>query len=86
MVDWRVKFKPEELTTEGALKRTLAVVEQMARHMDRQDERISALTDVVYELAPEYEIIDAMAESPEERQEMLGRYMNHNFDYLTEAD
>ncbi len=84
MVDWRIRF--ETMTTQEALSRTLAVVEQMAKHITRQEERISALTKVVYELAPEYEIIETMADSEEERRDLLARYMNHNDSYCQEAE
>lgn len=50
--------------------------------LNRQEERIEMLMDIIHELAPEYEIIETAAETDEERQEKVNKYMNHNMDYM----
>ena len=40
-------------------------------------EHISELYKIIYELAPEYEIIETMADSDEERRAMCDAYMKH---------
>lgn len=86
MVDWRVDFSMDDDPQSEVLQRTLATLVMMQKFMEAQEERISALTDTVYELAPEYEIIETMTDSTEERMELLGKYMNHNNDYLQEGE
>jgi hypothetical protein len=46
-----------------------------------QQERITELERVVYDLAPEFEIIETMADSEEERRELLDSYLNLNNNY-----
>ena len=86
MVDLRVSFPKDEASLSEVLQRTLALLAWMQKRMEAQEERISALTEVVYELAPEYEIIETMADSEEERRDLLARYMNHNDSYCQEAE
>lgn len=86
MVDWRVRFSNDEASQSEILQRAIAILTMMQKHMEAQEERISALTEVVYELAPEYEIIETMADSEEERRDLLARYMNHNDSYCQEAE
>lgn len=52
------------------------VVRMMNAH-EATEARLTALIDTVYQIAPEKEIIDTLADSEEERQEMTERYMNH---------
>lgn len=40
-------------------------------------EHINELYKIIYELAPDYEIIETMAESDAERRAMCDAYMNH---------
>ena len=61
--------------TSDALSKIIEVLTQ-------QEERIEMLTNIIYELAPEYEIIETAADTDEERREMVNRYMNHNNDYM----
>lgn len=49
--------------------------------IERQEERIAELSRIVYELAPEYEVIETMSNSDEERRCLVNRYMNHCEDY-----
>ena len=58
---------------------TLSTILDVLKH---QEERIEMLIDIIHELAPEYEIIETAAETDEERQEMVNKYMNHNMDYM----
>jgi hypothetical protein len=44
-------------------------------------ERVKALQDSLYDIAPELEIIDTMADSEEERKELISRYINRNEEY-----
>lgn len=46
-----------------------------------QQERIAELERVVYDLAPEFEIIETMADSEKERRELLDSYLNLNKNY-----
>lgn len=82
MVDLNMRLIPQD-ETDGIFVSILAIVERMAQIITAQDERISALTDTVYAIAPELEIIETMAEDDAERTELIERYMNHNHDYLT---
>ena len=43
-----------------------------------QSDRLDAINTTLYQIAPEIEIIETMADSPEERQAMIDQYMNHN--------
>lgn len=45
--------------------------------INHQEERINRLYDALYAIAPDIEIIETLAETEEERQEMISRYMNH---------
>ena len=72
-------MKPK--TTE---ERLLENTEQLSKNLDRvlkiiehQNEMISMLNDIVYKLAPDIEIIETMAENPEEEADMIAKYMNH---------
>lgn len=62
----------------------LESTERLSKNLDRalkiiehQNERISMLSDIVYKLAPDIEIIETMAENPEEEADMIAKYMNH---------
>ena len=46
--------------------------------IENQNERIETLSHILHEIAPEYEVIETMAETDDERTEMVERYMNHN--------
>lgn len=43
----------------------------------QQQQRINALTDALYRIAPELEIIEAISDTPEQQQFLIERYMNH---------
>lgn len=57
--------------------RILGILEGLAHAIDNQGERIDMLTQILHEIAPEWQLIAAMANSDEERQNMVSRYMNH---------
>lgn len=46
-----------------------------------QDERIRDVNERLYEMLPETEIIEAMAEDKGERMDLYKRYLNVNEDY-----
>ena len=48
---------------------------------DNRD-RIDTLYDRIYDLLPELEVIETMADNPEEEAELLNKYLNLNNDYL----
>ena len=51
-----------------------------------QHEKIERLTDVVYKIAPDLDLIETLAETPEEETELIDRYMNHNSEWSLEND
>lgn len=51
-------------------------IEEMAKMFADLNERVDRLTQELYELAPEREIIDVMYEGPE-RQAAIDAYMSH---------
>ena len=51
--------------------------------LEYQEQRISVLYEILYKLAPELEIIETMAETEEEEQTYIDKYMNHG-NYLEE--
>lgn len=57
----------------GVMKNIDLCVEEI-KHLH---EHISELYKIIYELAPDYEIIETMAETDEERRAMCDAYMNH---------
>lgn len=56
-------------------------INKLAEIILTQQERIAELERVVYDLAPEFEIIETMADSEEERRELLDSYLNLNKNY-----
>ena len=50
-----------------------------------QREQISRLQDTVYRLAPDLEVVEMIAETPEEEDELIDRYMNHNSNWSTDV-
>lgn len=50
-----------------------------------QREQIERLTDTVYKIAPELDIIETMAETPGEEAELIDRYMNHNSEWSLDS-
>ena len=56
------------------LSRLLEVVEEQREWIDR-------LQDTVDKIAPDIEIIETMADTPEEEAELIDRYMNHNSEW-----
>lgn len=75
-----------DLTEEGkgqteTISRIISLISGIAEIIENQDERISQLSEVVYALAPEYEVIETMSADEEEKTELLARYMNRNENY-----
>ena len=52
-------------------------IETLCKIIQHQDDRISMLCEMIYKLAPDLEIIETMADSVDEEQKMIERYMNH---------
>ena len=46
-----------------------------------QREEIDRLKDTVDKIAPDIDLIETMAETPEEEAELIDRYMNHNSEW-----
>lgn len=55
----------------------LASMESVIELIGQLKEHIETLYKIIYELAPDYEIIETMAESDEERRALCDAYMNH---------
>lgn len=65
-------------------EKLIECTEALSKNLDRaleliehQNERIEKLSNLLYKLAPEVDIIETLAESPEEETDMIDRYMNH---------
>ena len=43
----------------------------------QQQQRIDTLSDAIYRIAPELEIIETMSDTPEQQQFLIEHYMNH---------
>lgn len=56
-------------------------ISELLKMVKFQREQIERLTDTVYKIAPELDIIETMAETPEEEAELIDRYMNHNSEW-----
>lgn len=80
-----IKFD-DYLSTSEKLLRYIRNVEntreKIVEIVSDQQKTIEKLMDLLYEIAPEYEIIETLADSEEERKELLSRYMNLNENYL----
>lgn len=55
---------------EDTIEAMKEIIKMLLQHID-------GLNDTLFDIAPDVEIIDAIADSEEERQEMLEQYMNH---------
>ena len=64
-----------------AIGRLIDNQNRLAELIKGLQESIKDIRHSVYELAPELEIIDTLADDPEERERMIEIYMNHNDDY-----
>jgi len=95
MVDWRKDLKTETISVADAIQqllnnsigtsdeihRIIGLISDLTSIIDRQNDRISQLTDIIYDLVPEYEVIETMATDEAEKREILSRYMNRNENY-----
>ena len=45
--------------------------------IEHQEQRINRLYDIVYQLAPDLEIIQILSKTEEDQQELINKYMNH---------
>lgn len=61
-----------------ALNENTDCIRTLLNAVHTQREQISELQSTLYRLAPDLEIIEAMADTPEEEAELIGRYMNYN--------
>ena len=58
-------------------------ISELLKMVKFQREQIERLTDTVYKIAPELDVIETMAETAEEEKEYLDKYMNHG-EYLSD--
>ena len=56
--------------------------ESVTKILANNCDRVDALYDKVYKILPELEIIETMADNPEEEAELVSKYLNLNEDYL----
>lgn len=71
---------------EHGMRDTLRVIHKILDILVSQRESISDIRREIYELAPEKEIIDAVAEDETERQQLLAKYLNRNEHYYIGED
>ena len=64
-------------TNANNMSRVLDTLDFCVEEIKHLHEHINELYKIIYELAPEYELIETMAESAEERRAMCDAYMNH---------
>jgi len=60
-------------------------ISELLKMVKFQREQIERLTDTVYKIAPELDVIETVAETPEEEAELIDRYMNRNPDWALES-
>lgn len=78
------KRADENLTAKEILK----IIEQQEHLIESQTEQIKSLNEhienlysIIYKIAPDMEIIETMAETEDEEQAYIDKYMNHG-EYL----
>lgn len=64
-------------STADNMVRMLKVHDSYVEEIKHLHEHVEELYKIIYELAPDYEIIETMAETAEERAAMCNAYMNH---------
>ena len=57
------------------------ILDNLCKVLDQQQQKIDDLYNIIDLIAPDMDIIETMAESDEEKQEYINKYMNHG-DYL----
>ena len=63
--------------TDENIKGLCEITQKLCNYVEYQEERINTLYDIIYKLAPELEIIETMAETEDEEQAYIDKYMNH---------
>lgn len=73
-------------TTADVLKDLRAEIKELKQSVTEilkdNCDRLDSLYDRIYDLLPELEVIETMADNPEEEAELLNKYLNLNNDYL----
>lgn len=65
------------------IKKLFEIVQMLDKRLDDEIERNKMLSETVYQMAPDIEVIETMAADDDERQELIDIYMNHRDDYMT---
>ena len=63
--------------TDENIKGLCEITQKLCNYVEYKEERINTLYDIIYKLAPELEIIETMAETEDEEQAYIDKYMNH---------
>ena len=64
----------DELNNKGDYEK---YIKELCAFIKQQQEQTNNLYDILYKIAPDLEIIETMADSEEELQEYIDKYMNH---------
>lgn len=67
--------------TDEAIGKICDLIGKIFDLIEDQEQRISTLIDIIYKIAPELEIIEAMSDTDEQQQRLIDQYMNHG-EYL----
>lgn len=67
--------------TDKTLDAICNILDNLCKVLDQQQQKIDDLYNIIDLIAPDMDIIETMAESDEEKQEYINKYMNHG-DYL----
>ena len=70
------------LETDQTLSNVIENQKQLIEIITDQEERISYLNKIIYDLFPEIEIIETAADNDEERKLWTQRYLNLNENYM----
>lgn len=85
MVDMRCAAFGEVKVFSEAEKVIFRLAEDVERLIDiieQQEQRIGQLEDTIFTIAPELDVIEAIARNEEERQRLVSRYLNRREDFL----
>lgn len=80
------KLKRYQNQTEEAIDRLCETVSRMCSIIEHQHARIGYLYEVIHKLYPDLDIIETMADSPQEEQRLLDLYVNRNETFDTDLD
>lgn len=80
------KLKKYRNETEEVINQLCQMVSSLCSAIEYEHERIGYLYDVIHKLYPDLDIIETMADSPEEEQRLLDLYVNRNETFDTDLD